>query len=85
MKLVKLYTTGYCPYCTKAKDLLISLGVSFEEIDVENNTVLREELSEKFQWRTVPMIVAGDRFIGGFDDLKKLHDSGELMSIVNSK
>ena len=80
MAFVKVYTTSYCPYCTKAKDLLVSLGIEFEEIDVEHDVQLREELSEKYSWRTVPMIVAGDEFLGGFDDMSALHNSGELLT-----
>ncbi len=83
MAQVKVYTTSYCPWCTKAKSLLTSVGADFEEIDVEKNMKLREELAEKYSWRTVPMIVVGDTFVGGYDDLKKIHDSGELTKKLN--
>src|SRR6202021_3716930 len=32
---VVIYLTGWCPYCTRAKQLLMSKGVAFEEIDVD--------------------------------------------------
>ena len=34
MKKIDVYTTNYCPYCVKAKDLLNKKGVQFTEIDV---------------------------------------------------
>lgn len=82
MKQVKIYTTTYCPYCKRAKDLFVSLNVSFEEIDVEKNTALREELIQKYQWTTVPMIFIGDEFIGGCDDLFALHRDGKLERLL---
>jgi glutaredoxin 3 len=82
MKQVKIYTTSYCPYCKRAKDFFNSLDLPFEEIDVEHNEILRDELSKKYNWLTVPMIVIGDQFIGGFDDLFALHKNKKLLELV---
>ncbi len=82
MKQVKIYTTSYCPYCKRAKDFFDSLALPFEEIDVEHNDILRDELSKKYNWLTVPMIVIGDQFIGGFDDLFALHKNKKLLELV---
>ena len=79
MKKVTLYTKPTCPYCNRAKALLDSLNVAYEDHDVEADTALREEMSKKYDWPTVPIIVIGDEFIGGSDALMKLHESGELM------
>ncbi|MBT3817212.1 MAG: glutaredoxin 3 [Candidatus Magasanikbacteria bacterium] len=78
MKNVKIYTTTYCPYCSKAKQLFSALDTSYEEINVEENEELRKEMAEKYNWQTVPMILIGDEFIGGYDDLAKLQATGEL-------
>ncbi len=83
MKTVKIYTTTYCPYCQRAKALFSSLNIPYQEIDVENNTELRDELIEKYNWRTVPMIFIGEEFIGGFDDLTKLHGEGKLLPLLS--
>lgn len=79
MKKVTIYSTPACPYCMRAKALLNSLNVNYEDIDLASNVELREQLSEKYQWRTVPMILIGDEFVGGYDDLAKLHARGELL------
>ncbi len=68
-----------CPYCVKAKDLLSSIGFQFDEIDVSSNQELRTEMSEKYHWNTVPMILIDDQFVGGYDDLAKLHAEGKLI------
>ncbi|MDP3921676.1 MAG: glutaredoxin 3 [Candidatus Omnitrophota bacterium] len=77
-KEVKIYTTTYCPHCTRAKNLLKGKGVSFQEIDVTADDELREKLSAETGWMTVPMIFIGDEFIGGADELYALDGSGDL-------
>jgi GrxC family glutaredoxin len=80
MKPVKIYTTTYCPYCKKAKALFDSLSVPYTEVNVEEDAALRQEMAEKYNWQTVPMITIGEEFIGGFDDLAALQAAGTLMT-----
>jgi len=83
MDSVRVYTTSVCPYCVAAKRMLTELGVPFSEINLEKDPELRMRLSqENGGWRTVPMIFVGTTFIGGFTDLKAMHDRGELMPRV---
>ncbi len=85
MKEITLYTTTYCPYCHRAKQLLNQLALEYKEINLSNNDKLREELTEKYSWYTVPMITIGDEFIGGFDDLHKLHQQGRLIDKLHGE
>lgn len=78
MKRVVVYSTLVCPYCIRAKALLSSRGIPFEEIDVTGNAEERTRLVEVTGRRTVPQIFIGDEPIGGFDDLAALDRSGEL-------
>lgn len=78
MKIVKIYTTNYCPYCTRAKQLLKSKNIAFQEIDLTNDSELREKISSQTGHQTVPMIFIGEKFIGGFDNLNALSQNGEL-------
>ncbi len=68
----------------RAKQLLTSLGVPYTDIDVAANATIREEVTTKYNWQTVPMIVIGDEFIGGYDDLATLHAEGKLMEKLQS-
>ena len=77
-KKVTLYTTTYCPFCTRAKDLLQSKGVELKEIDVSADAKAREEVQKKTGWMTVPMIFIGEEFIGGYQELEALEATGEL-------
>lgn len=78
MKPVRMYTTGYCPYCTQAKRLLASKGVTPEEVPVDRDPAVRQEMMERTGRRTVPQIYVGDTHVGGFDDLAALERAGRL-------
>lgn len=64
--------------------MLADLHVPFTEVDIVANPEKRQEMADKYQWMTVPMIVVGDEFIGGFDDMAALHAKGELMKKINA-
>ena len=77
-KSVTIYTTSYCPFCSRAKNLLKQKNISFKEVDVTNNSKIREEIEKKTGCMTVPIIFIGDEFIGGSDELYELNASGRL-------
>ncbi len=84
MAKVEVYTTSYCPYCTRAKSLLRSKGVAFEEIDVSRDPALREKMIELSGGRrTVPEIFINGKIIGGYDELRALEDEGGLDPLLS--
>ncbi|AKJ02321.1 glutaredoxin 3 [Archangium gephyra] len=79
MKPVKIYTTTYCGYCVRAKDLLTRKGVKYEELDVTGDDDMRSKLVEMSGGqRTVPQIWIGDTHVGGYSDLARLESEGRL-------
>ncbi len=79
MKPVKIYTTTYCGYCVRAKDLLTRKGVKYEEVDVTGDDDMRTKLVEMSGGqRTVPQIFIGDTHVGGYSDLARLDSEGRL-------
>ena len=83
MAKVEVYSTSYCPYCMRAKALLRSKGVAFEEIDVTNDPALRAKMVERAGGRrTVPEIFINGEIIGGCDELYMLELSGELDTLL---
>ena len=75
---VEFYATSWCPYCSQARQLLVSKGVEIEEIDVEARPGAREEMVARSGRRTVPQIFINQTHIGGCDDLVALDESGGL-------
>jgi glutaredoxin 3 len=75
---VVVYSKDYCGSCMRAKQLLRSKGVEFEEVDVTEQDELREQLIARTGRRTVPQIFIGDHHVGGYDDLYALNARGGL-------
>ena len=79
---VTLYTTRYCPYCVRARQLFSAKGVVFREIAVDDQPERRREMTERSGQRTVPQIWIGDRHIGGCDELYDLARRGQLDALL---
>ena len=75
---VRLYTTRFCPFCIRARQLLEMKGVRYEETAVDGRPDLRAQMQAESGRHTVPQIWIGDRHVGGFDDLWRLEQRGEL-------
>ena len=78
MQPVTIYTTNYCPYCVRAKELLKKKGAAYTEINVEEDTAREAMMARAGGRRTVPQIFVGDTHIGGFDDMAALDKAGKL-------
>jgi glutaredoxin 3 len=79
---IVVYTTGWCPYCQRARSLLTEKGLEIKEINVDEDEKLREEMIARSGRRTVPQIFIGDKHVGGCDDLYALDGSGELDRLI---
>ena len=80
-----MYTTGFCPYCKMAENLLQAKGAEeIEKIRVDLDPEQRDEMMAKTGRRTVPQIYIGEKHIGGYDDLARLDHKGELMPLLAS-
>jgi glutaredoxin 3 len=80
---VTIYTTTFCPYCVRAKRLLVQKGVSYREVDVTADDELRERMiTESGGRRTVPQIFIDGRPIGGYEELAALDEAGELDGLL---
>jgi glutaredoxin 3 len=83
MAKVEMYTSPFCPYCTRAKSLLQRKGIQYEEIDVISNPSRREEMMKRANGRTsVPQIFVDGQGLGGSDDIHALDRKGELDRIL---
>ncbi len=85
MAAVKMYVTGFCPYCVKAKALLKARGVSaIEEIRIDTDPDARTHMMAITGRRTVPQIFIGDTHVGGCDDLYALDKQGGLQALLDT-
>lgn len=77
-----MYSTRFCPYCMRARFLLDSKNVPYTDIGVDARPDLRREMREKSGRHTVPQIWIGDRHVGGYDDLARLEQRGQLDKLL---
>jgi glutaredoxin 3 len=75
---VEFYATSWCPYCTRARQLLASKGVEIEEIDVDARPGARAEMIARSGRSSVPQIFINQTHVGGCDDLLALNEAGGL-------
>jgi glutaredoxin 3 len=73
-----MYTTRWCGYCVRAKALLQSRGIPFEEINLDDDPQFRQKLLDLTGGWTVPQILIDGRPIGGYTELWELDRSGRL-------
>ena len=70
-----MYSTTFCPYCVAAKRLFDAKGLTYHEINFENEPDARYDVVSETGHRTVPVIIdnRGDNpmFIGGFDETNR--------------
>ncbi len=85
MAKVEIYTKDYCPYCMRAKHLLTTKGVSFEEFDITNDAAGQRDMIERSQRRTVPQIFIDGYHLGGSDDLIEADRTGQLDQLLAGK
>ena len=76
---VVMYSTAFCGYCQRARNLLERKGVNVREIKVDEDAGQRAiMLKRSGGLRTVPQIFIGERHVGGYDELAALDRAGEL-------
>ena len=79
----KIYAWMECPFCVNAKELLMKHDKQFMFCCIDESKELLEDIKEKYNWMTVPMIIrvkpklGEEEFIGGYTDLVKYFEQLE--------
>lgn len=83
MAKITIYTRDFCPYCTRAKQLLAQKNVKFEEINAGMDAKKKQEMIKRSNGgRTFPQIFIGDTHVGGCDDMMALDRRGALDAML---
>ena len=80
--MIKIYTTNWWGPCIAAKKMLDGMDMSYENIDIEEQGLSRDDLAQITGWHTVPQIIINDKAIGGFNELLQLNNSGKLKELL---
>lgn len=65
--------------------LLERRGIGYTEVSVEDHPELRDELLARSGRRTLPQVYAGERYVGGADELARMDQSGELLKLIQAR
>ena len=83
MSKIEVYSTGVCPYCVAAKNLLKARGLAWNEVRIDTDPAQRDAmLTRSGGRRTVPQIFINDQLVGGYDDLVAADRSGRLTQLL---
>jgi glutaredoxin 3 len=75
---VIMYSSSLCGFCFRAKRLLDSKGLVYEEISVDGRSEVRQQMMQITGGRTVPQIIINGHAIGGCDELYLLDRQQKL-------
>ena len=84
-----IFSKTSCGYCSRAKQLLnndYTVNAQVIELDrLREGPTIATDLRNKTGLTTVPNIFIFGKHIGGYSELKELHDSGMLRTIIQKK
>lgn len=63
---IELFVTSWCPYCKKTSDYLSTLGVDFQESNIERSAAAKKRY-DSFPGKGVPLLVIGGEYVRGYD------------------
>jgi monothiol glutaredoxin len=71
-----------CGFSNNVVQILNTLGVPFETVDVLADYEIRQGIKEYSNWPTIPQVYINGQFVGGSDILIEMYQSGELQQMV---
>src|SRR5215813_660046 len=72
-----------CGFSAATVEVLKTLGLPFESVNVLSDPVGRQGIKEFTNWPTIPQVFIGGKFVGGCDIVREMHASGELAKLVS--
>ena len=71
-----------CGFSNNVVQMLNTLGVPFETVDVLADSEIRQGIKEYSNWPTIPQVYINGEFVGGSDILIEMYQKGELQQTV---
>ena len=74
-----------CGFSSQVVGVLNYLGVSYQDINVLENSGIREGIKKYSDWPTIPQLYVKGEFVGGCDIVIEMTLSGELDQLLDDK
>jgi glutaredoxin 3 len=67
-KQVKIFSTPTCPWCKRTKQFLDANGIKYQDVNVAEDKVARDEMVNKTHQLGVPTIMIDAEFVIGYNE-----------------
>ncbi len=86
---VVLYMKGtavfpQCGFSAAIVQILSQLAVSFKDVNVLEDTIIRQAIKDFTNWPTIPQLYVKGEFVGGCDIIREMFESGELQELLKN-
>ncbi|MFN6563060.1 MAG: Grx4 family monothiol glutaredoxin [Nostoc sp. ChiSLP01] len=71
-----------CGFSNNVVQILNTLGVPFETVDILADNEIRQGMKEYSNWQTFPQVYIDGEFVGGSDIMIELYQQGKLQEKV---
>ncbi len=71
-----------CGFSAKVVHILEMLGVDFLDVDVLEDSEIRDAIKKFSDWPTIPQLYIRGGFIGGCDIVSQMYSEGELQKLL---
>ncbi len=82
MSKIKVYSTEPCSFCARAKGLLASHGIEYEEVNLSKDPAGRLELAQRTGMMSFPQVLIDDQLLGGYAEIQMAADEGRLEELL---
>lgn len=87
---VVLYMRGsaafpQCNFSALTVQILSQLGIRFRDVNITEDSELRQGLMDFADWPTFPQLYIKAEFIGGADIIREMHETGELLALLKDR
>ncbi len=74
-----------CSFSAYIVQVLSQIGVRFRDINIMNDSELRQGLKDFSDWPTFPQLYVKNEFIGGADIVREMHQNNELKTLLEDR
>ena len=85
---IMLYMKGtkempMCGFSNTVVQILNHYGVTYKDVNVLEDPMIRIKLSEYSNWPTIPQLFVNGELVGGADITMELHQNGQLLDVLD--
>ena len=71
-----------CGFSSQVTQILMACGERFAYVDILSNPEIRANLPKVSDWPTFPQVFIKGELVGGADIVSEMHESGELLKLI---